>query len=358
MSYTGPFIMNKPFPTGGQPMGEHVQYVYRSNGSGRKPIPYLVSKTDATSYWAWNTSSSFVSSQLSNREQAEYAKAYDRYWSKAHKQAQVALSLLEAERSIVMLTGRLRQARDILINIRKGDIGGLYQNIGLVRRTRLMKTYTAKDVGRKSARTWLEYTFGWMPLIQDCATAVEVLQQDFNPLQRVKGTSHAVDSFNTVGVLPGPGNSNFWHDDVSTIKSTVSGCVSVTNPNLFLANQLGFVNPAAIAWDVVPFSFVLDWFLPVGKFLNSFTNDFGCEVVDPAINVGCTCSVILTTVHQDMTGELFIDAQDTSQTFFFARKIVMHQPGILARARIPQNLVWNAVTSASLLMQEIGKWKR
>jgi hypothetical protein len=46
----------------------------------------------------------------------------------------------------------------------------------------------------------------------------------------------------------------------------------LTNPNLGLASRMGLVNPLSIAWEVVPFSFVVDWFLPVGNFLENLTS--------------------------------------------------------------------------------------
>jgi hypothetical protein len=40
------------------------------------------------------------------------------------------------------------------------------------------------------------------------------------------------------------------------------------NPLLAQAANLGLTNPAALAWELVPFSFVADWFVPVGDYLN------------------------------------------------------------------------------------------
>jgi hypothetical protein len=51
--------------------------------------------------------------------------------------------------------------------------------------------------------------------------------------------------------------------------------IFVSNPNLYLANKLGFVNPGVIAWELVPFSFVIDWFVPVGNFLSQWTDFVG-----------------------------------------------------------------------------------
>lgn len=54
----------------------------------------------------------------------------------------------------------------------------------------------------------------------------------------------------------------------------------VENPNLHRATTLGLTNPAAIAWELVPFSFVVDWFIPIGNFLNSWTDFLGLRFED------------------------------------------------------------------------------
>jgi hypothetical protein len=75
----------------------------------------------------------------------------------------------------------------------------------------------------------------------------------------------------------------------------MSATVQVTNPNMFLANQLGFLNPALVAWELVPFSFVVDWFVNVGAVISSMTDFMGCTLKDPyhtdCHKVGYTYSV-------------------------------------------------------------------
>jgi hypothetical protein len=39
---------------------------------------------------------------------------------------------------------------------------------------------------------------------------------------------------------------------------------------LSLQRSLGLVNPAEIAWEVVPYSFVVDWFLPIGSYISAW----------------------------------------------------------------------------------------
>lgn len=46
----------------------------------------------------------------------------------------------------------------------------------------------------------------------------------------------------------------------------------------FLA-QTGFTNPINLAWEVLPFSFVVDWFLPIGPWLETLSAWNGLEFV-------------------------------------------------------------------------------
>jgi hypothetical protein len=41
--------------------------------------------------------------------------------------------------------------------------------------------------------------------------------------------------------------------------------------------SLGVTNPLEIAWELVPFSFVVDWALPVGQYLSSLDAMFGYD---------------------------------------------------------------------------------
>lgn len=49
--------------------------------------------------------------------------------------------------------------------------------------------------------------------------------------------------------------------------------------------MLGFDNPARTIWELVPFSFVLDWFLPIGDYLEQLRMDY----FDTTINVDAFC---------------------------------------------------------------------
>jgi len=137
------------------------------------------------------------------------------------------------------------------------------------------------------ANNWLEFHFGWEPLIKDIYSTVDLLQQ---PLKTV--TVRASKTIPQGEVLlaadqdynvppDGSGGAYFirFRRRMAYATITASGCqVSVTNPNLHLADQMGLVNPLSVAWEVVPFSFVVDWFANVGQVVGSMTDFLGLTI--------------------------------------------------------------------------------
>lgn len=66
-------------------------------------------------------------------------------------------------------------------------------------------------------------------------------------------------------------------------RCTVQFTARVENRNLALANQLGFTNPLYWIWDKTPWSFMVDWFLPVGTFIESLTAELGFEFQNASV---------------------------------------------------------------------------
>jgi len=49
----------------------------------------------------------------------------------------------------------------------------------------------------------------------------------------------------------------------------------VDNPALRTLSQFGLINPLEILWEIAPWSFVVDWFIPVGDWISNKTADCG-----------------------------------------------------------------------------------
>lgn len=56
---------------------------------------------------------------------------------------------------------------------------------------------------------------------------------------------------------------------------TLAALVRVSNPNLWLAERAGTLNAAAVAWDLVPWSFIVNMFVNTGQVVNSITDFYG-----------------------------------------------------------------------------------
>jgi hypothetical protein len=183
-----------------------------------------------------------------------------------------------------MIAARAGQLTSAIRAFKAGNVGKLEQALRLNRQSDRRKVRRENGeirVGSKTgANAWLELHFGWVPLCQDIFNAVQVLSSN-PPANRVKATARYTElvkeSFppttypiNWAGIS---GNAVYG--------ALVQADVYVSNPNLALANQLGLVNPATVAWELVPFSFLVDWFYPVGAFLDSFSDLLGYKIEYP-----------------------------------------------------------------------------
>jgi hypothetical protein len=172
-----------------------------------------------------------------------------------------------------MMLGRFGQLIDFTKAVRRLDF---------VRAARVVNlAIVPKGVSAKKslANNWLEYSFGWSPLIQDIYNAADHLQ---NPIKSVRPTGKS-DATHYKMVESGSIPSGFFsRRSVFGKRYAKMGCeVTINNPNLYLLNKLGLANPASVAWELIPFSFVVDWFTTVGEFLSSGTDFLGLTVSNP-----------------------------------------------------------------------------
>lgn len=128
---------------------------------------------------------------------------------------------------------------------------------------------------RKSTRNWLELQYGWKPLLNDVYGSVQALKERNKPedwLVTVKGTSAKRSdsiSFNEIGRY-----------GYSMVDSHFQGHFvrldfRPSNTFLHMASSLGLTNPGALLWEKLPYSFVVDWALPIGDWLNAMDAAFG-----------------------------------------------------------------------------------
>jgi hypothetical protein len=244
--------------------------------------------------------------------------AYERLKDKVSNTASVGVSLAEAGQSIKMIENRALQLARFARKLRRGDPIGAAKELGLYKKHLRKKEYLFQP--KEFPKWYLEFHFGWAPLVGDIFNAIDFLQQ---PLKAYKVVGGAKDeTFRTFGDF-GPGSTI---QEIRARRSIRMGArVRIDNPNLYLANQLGLTNPAVVLWELVPYSFVVDWFINVGDVLQQMTDFLGLEVTLP-----------YTTRRQVATYTLYTKDEKPFSTVVFNhfrlhRKIGLDKPSLMIR---------------------------
>ena len=120
--------------------------------------------------------------------------------------------------------------------------------------------------------TWLEYSYGWKPLLKDVDDHAKALANLLVEKQMVVRTCTV--SAKSTKVLKSSrvsGQLTYNEQSSSTKWGRMQVKFSIPAGGVPISDVLGLSNPLYILWDKVPFSFVADWFLPIGTFLESLT---------------------------------------------------------------------------------------
>lgn len=249
--------------------------------------------------------------------------------------AALGITAATANQSFAMIANRANQIRKAYAYARKGNVVGLARTLGVKKR----KSYT-KD----AAGLWLEYTFGWSPLVSDMYQAAGVLTDPYE-LSRAYGTCStelvAVNHYNTGSIRQ--------DDSVYRTRVVCTAGLRITNPNIALLTQLGLSNPAAVVWDVIPFSFVVDWFVKMNRFVNTWNDMAGFAYVDP-----------VTTVTKRYTGIALYEMNRKRYVISTSGRRRTRQLDIINKPYRPEIVLpsvnpWLAGTSLALLVQIFKK---
>lgn len=140
---------------------------------------------------------------------------------------------------------------------------------------------------------WLEYQYGWKPLVSDL---YKMANLSFEKMTRA-------NERNLVTVRSGadrgePIDVAYSYLAKGSTRITLRGraVYRMTNPALRSMQSLGLTNPLELAWELLPYSFVVDWMLPIGDYLRALSADHGLSYVDGSFTVKVKTDVKFTGV--------------------------------------------------------------
>lgn len=132
--------------------------------------------------------------------------------------------------------------------------------------------------GQRVTNHWLEYVYGWRPLLQDCYDTAELLAEQIStyegPEGELRSSGYEQQQFNHDPPVPNGAEGGVILQrrlDFHTCKTRIRVQYRLDSEARSLLNKTGISNPALLAWELLPWSFVVDWFVPVGTYLESLT---------------------------------------------------------------------------------------
>lgn len=215
------------------------------------------------------------SSNIPNWAKVIYSNLYNKLLSKTGERASLLTALAEWRSTSDMVLNRLVQIYKGIRSLRRGRFREFLRVFNVAPKRKHRHTKWTKP--RDAAGLWLEYWFGWAPTIGDIQNAIAVFTGEI-PEEKVRVSAGArslnLDKQSTSGV------ATYWSKLSASFIMQLRATVRITNPNLYLANASGLLNPLRTAWETTPFSWFADWFTNLGQVLGSLTDELGVSISD------------------------------------------------------------------------------
>ncbi len=203
---------------------------------------------------------------LANARSASITKA--RAALAGESNVQNGADLAEGRETVQMIAKTTRQVLLALRAARQGNWPAVANHLGVSKRD--LRSRTTWSDG------WLQYQYGWKPLLGS-------IHDNYNRFRSLVPSPMFIEAEKSGGKV------TFDHTSTSgeyTTRWKLEGGaktgIKARLDNAFLreGDQWGLVNPFSVLWEVVPFSFVFDWFIPVGAMLSSLSATSGLTFLD------------------------------------------------------------------------------
>lgn len=182
-----------------------------------------------------------------------------------------SMAYAEMDKTIGSIASTAHKLAGYFSALRKGNFKGALAATGKVR-NRSVGRYSKKSprttfseavngVSAPIANAHLEMTYAWAPLMADVKAAAESYAAATHFSRSTRVTAIASSRYKWKNGVTSSGLTNH------SIKMWSDVTLMFQNPMDFLA-----VDPLQVAWERVPFSFVFDWFVPIGSLISAFND--------------------------------------------------------------------------------------
>lgn len=224
-----------------------------------------------------------------------YERAYESFMGVLSGfDSSLGVTLAELPKTIDLVGSSAKRIAKALQSFRRRDITGAFNALGIdtvvnnSHKRDLIKSSkrsrkTPKAIEDFASNAWLETTYGWTPLLSEIDNAAKDLAKGWENHDSdiiARGTAKEKGSCKQPGrdswVPSGALSEQIADYDV---RYGFTARFRVIDSNLRTLSSLGLINPLEVAWELVPYSFVVDWFLPIGSWINNLDATAGIQFV-------------------------------------------------------------------------------
>jgi len=256
-----------------------MEFIHVGGGTGRQN-----KGTNPTYgiYLGFQSRIGLVSVWTSNDDLKLYAKLADAV--KGHS-FDLGVALAEGHQTVAMLLNTVRRVTGAVASLKKGRIDLALRHLGAVPEPRHMKNFrrfnpekvrkvtkSGKVVFQAKPLTvdqvsamWLEIQYGWRPLYSDVYESMKAYSAITDKSRQSRISVSVKKRAKATGSL-----ANAW---TRLDEETVSKRITYEmEEKLSTARSLNLLDPRSAAWEVLPWSFVADWFIPIGTYFSALSS--------------------------------------------------------------------------------------
>lgn len=256
-------------PTG-TPISEkenpYAMYGYDCLKGGKIKVQYIAPYETVLSDPAWPTHDFVGVASVEQLKLAALGKVATKL--RGHD-FQLPVTLGEGKETVVFIANTLKRFVQSARAFRKGNPGDAVRILAGGETRRVGKRH--EDLLVESSKRlnpddlasfWLGSRYAWRPMLHDVYNACEALRVHSND-QKWKTTSGSSMDYKVYNGASVP----LWLNVPTTSKRSVKVKVKLKMaPSL--PEAMGLTNPLSVAWELLPLSFVFDWVMPVGTYLD------------------------------------------------------------------------------------------